>query len=387
MRQKKSGAPDKPKKPYRDFPLFPHATRRWAKEDSWQDALLCPVGQPDEAIQKFLAQRDDLYAGRTPRPTEPGPVLRELVNRFLTTKQDKLDNGELGQRTFHDYHSCCQRVVDFFHRERRIADIDTRDFELLRLELAKTRGPVALAGEIQRVRTLFKYAYDAGIIDAPIRFGPSFRKPSRKTIREARQRKGPRMFEADQIRAMLIEAEQPLHAMILLGINCGFGNNDVGRLPKTAVDMENGWISFPRPKTAVQRRCPLWPETIASLRAALAGRRAPVEWSDDVLFFLTGGGKPWANDKPGSPVSKAMATLLKKLGMHRPGLGFYALRHTLETIGGESRDQVAVDFIMGHAREDMASHYRERISDQRLIRVTDTVRSWLFDTTEADESR
>ena len=66
--------------------------------------------------------------------------------------------------------------------------------------------------------------------------------------------------------------------------------------------------------------------------------------------------------------------------MKRPGLSFYALRHTFETIGGESRDQVAVDFIMGHAPEDddMGSHYRERISNERLVAVTNFVRTWLF---------
>jgi len=57
---------------------------------------------------------------------------------------------------------------------------------------------------------------------------------------------------------------------------------------------------------------------------------------------------------------------------------FYALRHTFETIGGEAKDQVAVDYIMGHARDDMASVYRERISDERLKAITDHVRQWLF---------
>ncbi len=45
---------------------------------------------------------------------------------------------------------------------------------------------------------------------------------------------------------------------------------------------------------------------------------------------------------------------------------FYTLRHVFETIGGESRDQVAVDAIMGHERGEMAAHYRERISEDRL---------------------
>ena len=70
--------------------------------------------------------------------------------------------------------------------------------------------------------------------------------------------------------------------------------------------------------------------------------------------------------------------ILRRLKLTRPKLNFYALRHTFETIGGESRDQVAVDHIMGHAREDMASVYRERISDDRLRAVADYVRTWLW---------
>jgi integrase len=65
---------------------------------------------------------------------------------------------------------------------------------------------------------------------------------------------------------------------------------------------------------------------------------------------------------------------------------FDALRHTFETIGGEAKDQVAVDHIMGHARDDMASVYRERISDERLKTVTDHVRKWLFASNVQDKA-
>jgi len=67
------------------------------------------------------------------------------------------------------------------------------------------------------------------------------------------------------------------------------------------------------------------------------------------------------------------------MSLYRKGLNFYALRHTFETIAGDSRDQVAVDHVMGHSRNDMASVYRERIDDARLKAVTDHVHSWLFD--------
>ena len=39
--------------------------------------------------------------------------------------------------------------------------------------------------------------------------------------------------------------------------------------------------------------------------------------------------------------------MLTALKLHRPGLGFYAIRHTFETVGGASKDQVSVNAIMG----------------------------------------
>ena len=185
--------------------------------------------------------------------------------------------------------------------------------------------------------------------------------------------------------------------MILLGINCGYGNADVGTIPIGAVDLQRGWVNYHRPKTEIERRCPLWPETVAAIREWLKGRPAPKDAAFATLLFLTRCGTPWhkgdgklaigdvegieakaLNAMTDNPVAKEMVKLLKTVGLHRPGLAFYALRHTFETIGGETRDQVAVDTIMGHDRGDMASVYREKISDERLKVVTDYVHDWLF---------
>ena len=382
----KKGAVHKPTKPYPEFPLFPHATRRWAKKIRGKLHYFGPWDDPDGALQLYLDQKDDLHVGRTPRSKREGLTIRELCNRFLTSKQHLVDAGEITPRTFHDYHSTCDRVLTEFGRERLVEDIVVDDFEKLRVTLAKKRGPVALGNEIQRVRMVFKYAYDQGLIDKPIRYGQSFQKPSRKTLRRARATNGPRMFEAIDLRSIVDSASQPLKAMILLGINCGFGQTDVSNLPRSAIDFTKGWIAYPRPKTGIERRCPLWPETVIALQEAIAKRPKPKDANDGNLAFITKYGHRWVkthttekgSGTPADAIGQQFSKLLTELKLKRPGLGFYALRHTFETIGGESRDQVAVDYIMGHAREDMASVYRERISDERLLSVTTFVHGWFF---------
>ena len=74
----------RPAKPYPDFPLFPHATRRWAKKIRGKLHYFGPWKDPEAALQLYLAKRDDLYAGRTPVKSSDGLTLRELCNHFLS---------------------------------------------------------------------------------------------------------------------------------------------------------------------------------------------------------------------------------------------------------------------------------------------------------------
>jgi integrase len=253
--------------------------------------------------------------------------------------------------------------------------------------MAKAWGPVRLADEIQKVRGVFRYAYDANLIDKPVRFGPGFTKPSQQAMRLNRAKQGPKMFEAEQIRALLKASPVQLKAMILLGVNCGFGNGDLTHLPLSALDLKAGWVTYPRPKTGIPRRCPLWPETVAAVAQAIGSRPKPFDKEDAGLAFLTPLGRRWTtavvtdttvwhNDA----LTREFRRLLEQLKLYRPGLGFYALRHTFETVAGDSKDQVAVNAIMGHAPAvgDMSAVYRERISDDRLRAVVDHVHGWLW---------
>lgn len=101
------------------------------------------------------------------------------------------------------------------------------------------------------------------------------------------------MWEAHELRAVIDNADVQLRAMLLLGINCGFGNSDCANLPLTALDLEGGWINFPRPKTGIERRCPLWKETITALRAAIAKRKKPAGKRAAGLVFVTLHGLPY----------------------------------------------------------------------------------------------
>jgi integrase len=138
-------------------------------------------------------------------------------------------------------------------------------------------------------------------------------------------------------------------------------------------------VDFPRPKTGIARRCPLWPETVEALKAVLANRRTPKDEADASLVFITKYGLSWSKETTTNPVSQEMGKVLRSLGINgRKGLGFYTLRHTFRTVADEAKDQVATDYVMGHEVPNMSAVYREKISDERLRAVVNHVRAWLF---------
>jgi integrase len=393
-KRSRKAASDRPKKPYEKFPLTPHPSGKWQKkilgkivyfgrwgrirngkmehlpyEESWK-----------EALELYKAQADDLHAGRTPRVGKIGEglTLDELRGRFLTAKSRALDAGEITLRTYQEYKDTTNLLLAVFGKQRFVDDITANDFEALRAEIAKRWGPVRLGNEIQKVRTIFKYGYETGLIDKPIRYGQEFKKPSAGVLRRHRAKNGERMIEAVEIRQMLDAAAVPLKAMILLGVNCGFNNKDCADLPLSALDLDGAWANFPRPKTGIERRCYLWPETVEALKAAIAVRPEPKDEAAGKLVFVTTRGRPWLSRGQANPVSVAARNVMKAAGVHREGIGFATLQHVFRTIADGSRDQVATNYIMGHSDGSMGAVYRERIDDARLEAVAEHVRKWLF---------
>jgi integrase len=229
---------------------------------------------------------------------------------------------------------------------------------------------ITRANRITRVRVLLRFAYESGLIEQPIRFG-EFRKPRARTLREERT---PKEFTKEQIRALLDHATPMWRAMILMGLNGGFGNGDCCALPWTAIEYptQEGhltWIDFPRPKTGAPRRFPLWPETIAALEAL--PHVGP-------YVFTPQRGNQWSESD--RTMSKQFRSLAKRAGIHQHGLGFYTLRHVFATVASDKcRDSQAIASILGHVGTSMAEkHYIEGISARRLFRVVAKVRIWLF---------
>jgi integrase len=341
-----------------------------------------PWDDPDGALNKYLAEKDDLHAGRKPREAAEGLTVKELCNKFLNHKRDKMDAGELAVRTWAKYKEVTDLLVKKFTKSRLVADLRTEDFTALKNVMTRRWGPLRVADFIQHVRSVFKYALDSDLLDRPVRFGPGFERPSQKTLRLHRAKQGPKLFTAEEVRKMLDAADVPMKAILLLGVNCGFGNADVANLPLSALNLDQGWVDYPRPKTGIPRRCPLWPETVEAIREALAKRPAPKEPEHAGLVFISRRGTPWCSVRESNRtdgVAVQAAGLMKQVGVaSRKGLGFYTLRHVFRTVADAAKDQPAADLIMGHEIPNMSTAYRETISDERLKAVADHVRAWLF---------
>ena len=129
------GDRQKPSKPYPDFPLFPHATGRWAKKIRGSLVYFGKVADDPEgsaALLKYQEQADDLHAGRKPREKTDGFTVMALSNRFLSVKQIAKNDGELSPRTFYAYYRACQLVIKTFGKNRLVSDLRAEDFEAMR---------------------------------------------------------------------------------------------------------------------------------------------------------------------------------------------------------------------------------------------------------------
>lgn len=388
-RTKRNGnVQERPEKP-EGHPCFPHRCGMWAKRirgrfvyfGSWRED---PTGEA--AKKKFDREWEYLKEGKTPPPEdqpEDGCTVRYACNHFLDEQNARLASGELAKATFNDYHATCKALVDEFGPHRLLEDLRPEDFRDYRTKLAKRYGVGRLGCEITRVRTVFHHALRNELIEKQVRFGTAFDRPSGKVVQRHQNESEKQLFTREEVHRLLNAADVHTKAWILLGLNAGLSPMDLACLPKSAI--QGGWLNFPRVKTAIRRRVPLWKETVKAVEESLRKRPEPRDKKDDRLVFLTQTGLPWVRYKPRegktdvciNSLSLKFGRLMRRLGINGRR-SFYSLRHMLETIGGESCDQVAVDHCMGHKTPGQGTNYRHGVSDDRLRAVVDVVHEWLF---------
>src|SRR5262245_17953284 len=155
----------KPAKPYPDFPLTAHPAGYWCKKIRGKLHYFGPWDDPEGALRKYREQADDLHAGRTPRPDPEGLTVKDVCNPYLNHKRHKVDAGEPYVRTWAKDKEVTDLLVKQLGKSRLVSDLRPDDFAALKRAMGKRWGPLRTGDFIQHVRSVFKHAFDADLLD------------------------------------------------------------------------------------------------------------------------------------------------------------------------------------------------------------------------------
>jgi integrase len=386
----------KPGKPYPEFPLFAHNNGQWCRKIRGKLYSFGLWGNPTEALAKHNAEYSFLKEGISPPQSFDGWRVGELVKEYLAVLNDRLAVGEIGQRHYEGMDYCGRLLLEYIDENKAVEALTPDDFRELRTGMMKRFAPVNTRANMVRIRSFFKFAYDEQLIGKPVFYGRGFGAPTKAMIRKARNAKPKKLFSPEQVHLLQANASPCLRAMILLSINTGMNNADLGNIQFRHVNLKTGWMDYPRHKTGIQRRAKLWPETVKAVQDYVKVRQTPhVQFESQI--FITKARQQWGHTSLPSEFRKLLdatneahrQAIIDECKKKRrkppediadiiPHGSFGYFRHTFETIGGGCRDQVAVNAIMGHVDDSMAAEYRESIEDERLEAVATHVRQWLF---------
>lgn len=184
-----------------------------------------------------------------------------LWRHWLAACRAKCDRRELARSTLRQYESMVRgwiatklASVPVF----RLAPSDFSEWRKMRFDRAI---PTTMRSEVFMLRSVFQWAVRMGYLESLPCFGDAMAPVSLTTIRRTLSNGPRRVFTAAQCEALVGCAGDEMRAAILLGLNGGYGNMDVGRFRFSLLDSRPGWLCDARRKTGVQRRFPLWERT------------------------------------------------------------------------------------------------------------------------------
>jgi integrase len=180
-------------------------------------------------------------------------------------------------------------------------------------------------------------------------------------------------FDADEIKALVAQADKQWAAMILFAVNGAFEPGDLAYLQWEDIDREPGWLEGKRRKTGKWRRFRLWPETMAALSAFRTRAKGYV--------FTTSRGSQWKVDQNNkSSMGSVFRELMEQCGVYQPLRNLYGCRHTFGYYGMKMQGnyQFSQDAVLGHKTKDTSRIYQGRIDDPYIDGRCEFVRLCVF---------
>ena len=365
----------------------------------------------ESAIKEWVARKDAIHAGldglRVSRDPVDGLTLGELAGRFLVSQRDRMSTGELSAATYGDYVRELRLFTSTAGIQGLVAAMKPDHFAAYAKHLSVKRklGPHARKRIIAYVKAMFHWGAAMGLHAAPT-FGRDFRAPDtspaatrKRKAREGEADHSDRILTGDELDRLLSVAPPQFRALILVGVNCGLGPADLGRLRWRDIDMGTGELDMPRGKTGADRRGYLWKRTRRALERVQTlkhNRLAIKRDGQDALVFVTRKGLPmyrevetFKTDDSGNKVSSGVKVsqavsitfgrLVERAKLAGVGVTFYRLRHTFKTLGKQANDRDALDLAMGHIQPGIGKVYdHEEIGLDRLRRVSVAVKRRLW---------
>ena len=347
------------------FPVTLHPTGQYCKKIKGKIRYFGT--DKKKALERYLAQATYLHGAQSliQKGSNGKMTLKQLCGLYLQYQHSRVLAGNLTPKHYNDQVGSLNRLMSFLGQSCRIESILTLDLQNYKRKLQSAYVSVdRLNLNISVMKAMFHWARRNDVLETI----PNINAISKGKI----VHKEMYTFNSEQIKKLLSATNMKMKVMIWLGLNCGFGCTDCGKLKWKDLDLKNGRVRLPRNKTGVRRDFPLWPETTEALKELPRSGQ---------LVFYTSEGHPWVTTvvktksngereyTSANRITPTFSRLMRKVRIHAPkGTGFYALRRTAATMAARSGDPFAVQRLLGHVDLTMATRYVQDVSEQ-----TDTV--------------
>ena len=305
-------------------------------------------------------------------------TLHAHVESFLRNKEEEVAAGELSAGRVYILRLHLAHFVDWLGFDTPVAEINGKMLSDYRLQLlrkvdADEWSRTTANGRLNSVKSLIRWLWQIEVIASLPRVmdgrskALTISKPSPKIV----------VFTKQEISTLLSEASARTKLYILLMLNCGLTQKDIGDLDLSEVDWETGRIIRKRSKTKNHDNVPvvsycLWHETLRLLK-----QERSVAQSGKVLLNENGGSL-WYDKvegdgtyKKNDNVKSAFDRLRRKTEINKPLKSFKKTSATL--IRGSKIYASLEGLFLGHAPHTMAQrHYAQE--PQKLL---DDAIAWL----------